>query len=134
MLVDPPQPGHTHAAPELVQHPHVGHSALATQTGELSPRPLLRQHFDQQVHGMHRREQAQQVNAKKLGGGVFPMPPAGASVRPAFVDEIVGNERIQVFEQCYRAGCRKVRVHARQPTGGNLTRQREYPAPQFQTH
>jgi hypothetical protein len=29
---------------------------------------------------MHRREQAQQVNPKELGGGVFPMPPA--PVRP----------------------------------------------------
>ena len=47
---------------------------------------------------MHRREQAQQVNAKELGGGMFPMPPTSASVRPAFIDEIVGNERIQEFE------------------------------------
>jgi hypothetical protein len=95
---------------------------LAPQTGELSPRPLLRQHSDQQVQGMHRREQTQQVNPKELGGGVFPMPPTGAAVRPTFVDEIVGDERIQEFEQGHRAGRRKVRIHAHQPTLGMLTR------------
>jgi hypothetical protein len=47
---------------------------------------------------MHWREQAQQVNPKELGGGVFPMPPASPPVRPAFIDEIVGNERIQEFK------------------------------------
>ena len=63
MLVDPPQPAHVHAAAELVQDPYAGHLGLTTQTGKLSPGALLRQHFDQQVHGMHRGEQAQQVNA-----------------------------------------------------------------------
>jgi hypothetical protein len=59
LLVDPPQSRHAHAAAEQVHHPHVGHPALAAQAGELAPRALLRQHFDQQVHGMHRGEQAQ---------------------------------------------------------------------------
>lgn len=125
MRVDPPQSRHAHAAAKLVQHPHVGHPALAAQAGKLSPRTLLWQHFDQQVHGMDWREQAQQVNAIKLRGGVFTMPPAGGAVRPAFVDEIVGHERIQEFEQRHRAGGRKVGIHASQTTPGNLTRQRQ---------
>jgi hypothetical protein len=98
MLVNPPQSRHAHAAAEQVHHPHVGHSALAAQAGEFAPRALLRQHFDQQVHGMHRGEQAQQMHSEELGGGVFAMPTASTAVRPAFVDEIVGDERSQEFE------------------------------------
>jgi hypothetical protein len=125
MLVDLAQSRHTHATPELVHHPYVGHPALATQPSEFSPRALFRQHFYEQVHGMHRREQTQPVNAKKLGRGVFAMPPAGVAVRPAFVDEIVGDKRIQEFEQRHRAGGRKVGIHGSQTTPGNLTRQRQ---------
>ena len=116
MLVDSPQSRHAHATSKLVHHPHIGHSALATQIRELS--------LDQQVHRMHRREQAQQVNAKELGHGVFVMSSARATLRPAFVDEIVGNEQIQEFEQGHRAGRRKIGIHAPKPTAGNLTRQR----------
>lgn len=94
MLVDPAKPGHAQPRPKLVQHPHVRHPVLAAQACEGPPRPLLRQHFDQQVQGMHRREQTQQVNAKELGGGVRVVPSAGAAVRPALVDEIVGDQRI----------------------------------------
>jgi hypothetical protein len=125
MLVDAAQPGHAHAGAELVHHPHVGHPALAAQAGELSPRALFRQHLDQQIHGMHRGEQAQQVNAKELGCGVFAMPPAGVAVRPAFVDEIVGDEGSQEFEQRRGAGGRKIGIHGHQTTAGNLTRQRQ---------
>jgi hypothetical protein len=92
MRVDPSQPRHAHATPELVHHPHVGHPALTSQAGKLSPRTLLWQHFDQQVHGMDWREQAQQVNPIKLSGGVFAMPSAGGAVRPKFVDEIIRDE------------------------------------------
>jgi hypothetical protein len=124
VLVDSSQSRHAHATPELVHHPHVGHPTLAAQRGEFSPRALLRQHFDQQVHGMHRREQTQQVNAKELGGGVFAMPPAGGTVRPAFVDEIVGDKRIHKLKQGNRAGRRKIGIHGNQTTLRNLTRQR----------
>lgn len=133
MLIDPPQPRHAHATAKLVHHPHVGHPALAAQTGKFSPRALLRQHFDQQVHGMDWREQAQQVNAIKLGGGVFAMPPAGGAVRPRFVDEIVRDEWGQKFEQRRCAGGRKIRIHGSKTTSGNLTRQRLCPITHFST-
>jgi hypothetical protein len=71
-----------------MHHPHVGHPALATQPGEFPPRALFRQQFDRQVHGMHQREQAQQVNAKELGRGVFAMPPADVAARPVFADSV----------------------------------------------
>ena len=123
MLVDPPQSGHPQPRPKLVQHPHIGHPVLAAQAREGPPRPLRRQHFDQQVQGMHRREQTQQVNAKELGGSVRVVPTAGAAVRPDLIDEIVGDQRIQEFKQRHGAGGRKVGIHARQPAPGNLPRQ-----------
>jgi hypothetical protein len=65
------------------------------------------------------------MHPEELGGGVFAMPPASGAVRPAFVDEIVGNEWSQEFEQRRRAGGRKIRIHAPQTTVENLTRQRQ---------
>jgi len=125
MRVDPSQSRHSQAAAKLVHHPHVGHPALAAQPGEGSPGTLLQQHFDQQVHGMHRGKQAQQMHPEELGGGVFAMPPASGGVRPAFVDEIVRNKRRQEFEQRHRAAGRKIGIHGRQTTAGNLTRQEQ---------
>jgi hypothetical protein len=111
MLVDPPQPGHPYALAELVQDTHSGHLGLAAQPGELPPRALLRQELDQQVHRMHWRQQAQQMNPIKLGGAVISPAPARGARGPAFVDEIVGHERVQKFEQGRRAGRRKVGIH-----------------------
>ena len=73
---------------------------------------------------MHGREQAQQMGAKELGGGVLAMPATSAALGPGFVDEVVGHERIQEFEQRDRARGRKVGIHGRQTTLGSLTRQR----------
>ena len=134
MLVDLPQPVHAHAGAKFVQHPHVGHLALTAQTGELPPGALFRQHFDQEIQGAHRGEQAQEMNAKKLGGGVRPMPSARGAVRPAGVDEIVGNEGGQEFEQCGGDGRGQVGVHDRQPTAGTLTRQHQRAAMEFWAH
>jgi hypothetical protein len=111
MLVDPPQSGHPHAAAELVQDAHAGHLSLAAQTGELSPGALLRQQLDQQVHPMHRCQQAQQMDPIKLGRTVTSPSPTRVALRPAFVDKIVGHERTQKFEQGCRAGRRKVGIH-----------------------
>lgn len=127
MVVDAPQPGHAHTTAELMQDAHAGRLALAAQTAEFSPRPLLRQQLDQQVHRMHRRKQTQQMDPVKLGGTALPPPSSRGARRPAFVDEIIGHERAQQFKQGHRAGRRKIGVHARQPILGNLTGQREWP-------
>jgi hypothetical protein len=47
----------------------------------------------------------------KLGRAVLSPPPTGGAVRPTFIDEIVGHERIQQFKQGRRAGHRKVGIH-----------------------
>jgi hypothetical protein len=113
MFIDPPQPGHAHAAAELVQDAHAGHLGLAAQPSKGSPRALLRQQLDQQVHRMHRRQQAQQMEPIKLGRTVILSPPTGVALRPAIVDEIVGHERAQQCQQGRRAGRRKVGIHGR---------------------
>ena len=82
---------------------------------------------------MHQREQTQQVDAKESDGGVFSMQPAGGTLRPAFVGEIIGHAWIQEFEQRHRAGGRKVGIHGSQTTLGNLTRQRQCKTLQFWT-
>lgn len=125
MFVDPSQARHANASAELVHHPYIGHPALATQPGEFPPCALLWQQFEQEVHRMNWREQAQQVRPIKLGGGVFATPSARDTVRPTFVDEIVGDERRQEFEQCRRAGSRKIGIHEPKTTSGTLTRQRQ---------
>lgn len=95
MLIDVPQPGDAQTCPKLMQHAHVGHAVLPPQPGKLSPGGLLRQHFHQQVQGMDWREQAQEMDAKELRGGVLAVSAAGRAVRPALIDEIVGDERIE---------------------------------------
>lgn len=111
MLIDPPQPDHSHALAEFVQDTHSGHLGLAAQPGEFPPRALLRQQLDQQVHRMDWCQQAQQMNPIKLGGAVSSPSPAGGARRPAFVDEIVGHERVQKLKQGRRAGRWKVGIH-----------------------
>ena len=131
VLVDPPQSRHTQAGSELVQHAHARHLVLAAQTSKLPPRTLLRQHFHQEVQGMDGREQAQQMHAIELSGGVLSMPAASAPGGPGLIDEIVRNERGQQSEQLGRAGRGQVGIHGRQPTSGNLTRQRQRRPPAF---
>jgi hypothetical protein len=98
MRIDPPQAGDAQAGPELVQDAHAGHLGLAAQAGELSPGALFRQHFDQEIQGMNRREQTQQMHPIKLSGGVVPTPPSRETRRPAVIDETVRNEWGQQFK------------------------------------
>ena len=63
----------------------------------------------------------------ELSGGVISPPPARASAGPAEIDEIVGNQRSQPFEELGRTRRGKVGVHGNQPTVGTLTRQRQRP-------
>lgn len=115
MRIDLPQSGDAQAGPEFVQDAHAGRLGLATQAGKLSPGALLRQHFDQEIQGMNRREQTQQMHPIKLRRSVLATSPAGGRCGPAVIDKIVGNKRSQQLEKFSGAGRRKVRVHAYQP-------------------
>jgi hypothetical protein len=111
MRVDLPPPGHSHAAAKFVPDAHPGDLGWAAQTGKLSPRALLRQQLDQQIHGRPRRPQPQQREPLKVGRTVLLPAPTGVAVRPTFIEEIVGHERVPQFQQSRRAGRRKVRIH-----------------------
>lgn len=115
LRIDPPQSGDAQAGPKLVQDAHAGHLGLAAQAGKLSPGALLRQHLDQEIQGMNRREQTQQMHPIELSCGVIVTSPASGRCGPALIDKIVRNERGQQFEKFGGAGRRKVRVHAPQP-------------------
>ena len=123
MLIDAPQSRDTQSSPELVQHAHAGHLALAAQPRKPPPSTLLRQHFDQEIQGMDRGEQTQQMHPIELSGGVFSMSPAGGTEGPRMINEIVRNERSQQFEQFGRASRRKIGVHGTERMFRNLTRQ-----------
>jgi hypothetical protein len=95
MLIDLAQAQHSHAVAEFVQHPDSGHLAVAAQAGKLPPSALFGQQGHQQVQGMDRGEQPQQMHPIKLRGGIGPPPPARGPGRPGVIDEIVGNKRGQ---------------------------------------
>ncbi len=134
MLVDAAQSRDAQPRPKLVQHAHAGHLALAAQTGKLPPGALLRQHLGQQIQGMDGAEQTQQMHPIELSSGVLSMSAAGVTGGPTLIDEIVGNERSQQFEQFGRAGRRKIRVHGPQRRFGNLTRQQQWPDVPFSAY
>lgn len=57
----------------------------------------------------------------ELSGGVISTPATRIAGGPTLIDEIIGNERSQQFEELSRAGGRKLRVHGHKPIIGNLT-------------
>lgn len=71
------------------------------------------------------------MDANELRGGVLAVAAAGRAVRPALIDEIVGDERGEQLEQRDRAGRGKVGVHEEQPTVVNLVRQRRWRPQRF---
>ena len=115
LRIDAAQAGDAQAGTELVQDAHAGHLGLAAQAGKLSPGALLRQHLDQEIQGMNRREQTQQMDPIELSGGILAASPARGRRGPVVIDEIIGNERSQQFEKFSGAGRGKLRVHALQP-------------------
>jgi hypothetical protein len=56
-------------------------------------------------------EQTQQMHPVELSSAVLSMSPARVTGRPTLIDEVVGNQRSQQFEQFGRAGRRKIGVH-----------------------
>jgi len=134
MLVDAPQSRDAQPGPELVQHAHTGHLALAAQTGKLPPSALLRQHLHHEIQGMDGGEQAQQMHPIELSSGVLSMSPARVTGRPTLIDEVVGNERSQQFEQFGRTDRRKIGIHGSQRMFGNLTRQQQWPTARFSAY
>jgi len=98
-LIDLPQPQHTHTGPKRVEDANVRYAMAMAQPGEIPPRALLGQQLRQQVEGMHRRQQRQQVRAPELGRTELPVWTANGPHGAMVVDEVVGNVWIEQVEQ-----------------------------------
>jgi hypothetical protein len=106
-FVDLPQSADACAGAKRVQDANIGRAMAVAQSGEIPPRALLRQQLGQQVEGMPRRQQRQQMRAPELGGTELPTRTAKRPHVAVVVDEVVGNVWIKQVEQLVGAGDRK---------------------------
>jgi hypothetical protein len=109
-FVDLSQSQHPQTGAKRVEDANVGGDMAIPQPSEISPRALLGQQLGEQVEGMHRGQECQQVRAPELGWTELPARPPNRSHVAAFVDKIVGDVWIEQFEQLVGAGDRKA-VH-----------------------
>jgi len=112
MFIDVAQAGDAQAVAKLVEHPDIRNGTLVGQVGKAAPVALFGQHLDQQVEGMRRREQGQQVDPIQLGRTEASAPSAPQGTGQQLVHERIGHMRGKFPEQCGRAGLRKKRFHA----------------------
>jgi hypothetical protein len=120
MLVHSAQPTHADGLPKVMQLRSDRQSITIGQSRKLSPRPLLAQQLEHQVARVRRSQQRQQEQAVKLRGTPVPSPTAAPVRGKQFVDERIGNESGELFEQGTRAGDCKRCWHAPQLPCGTL--------------
>jgi len=111
MAVDLPKTAHAQLVAEGVHHPHIGQQGQAPQTGKMPPRFLLRQHSDEQIEGMNRSQQDQQVQAPQLGGAQMMAPAAGLEPWPAFIQKVIRDEGRQQLQKLLGACGWQLRFH-----------------------
>jgi hypothetical protein len=63
VFVDETQPGHSHVLAKLVEHPDIGNGESVGQTSESPPVSLFGQHLEQEVEGVDRGEQGEQMES-----------------------------------------------------------------------
>jgi len=122
MFIDVAQAGDAQAIAQLVEHPYIRNGALVGQVGKAAPVALFGQHLEQQVEGMRRREQGQQVNAIQLGRTEAAAASAPQGPGQQLVHVRIGHMRGKFPEQCGRARLRKKRFHAPTATPRNPLR------------
>ena len=105
------QAGDAQAVTKLVEHPDIRNGPLVGQVGKAAPVVLFGQHLDQQVEGMRRREQSQQVNAIQLGRAKAAAASASQGPGQQLVHERIGHMRGKFLEQRGRTGLWKKRFH-----------------------
>jgi hypothetical protein len=103
-LVDATQAGHPDAPAKLVEHAHIGNSVAVGQMGKLPPSALLRQQLEQQVNGVNRRQQRQQVDTPQLCGAEMSLTTTRGSVGPSLAKKPIGNKRGELLKQGVGAG------------------------------
>ena len=105
-VVDAPPPAAAQAGAKRMEHAHVRQVPLVGQPGESAPLALLRQQGQQEVEGMDRCQQRQEMHAPKLGGAKFWLWAPGEAPLPVLVDEVVWNVGIKPVEKFGGAGGR----------------------------
>lgn len=111
-FIDLSQSPHTRMGAKRIKDAHVGRAMAMVQPCKGTPSTLLRQQLREQIERMHRSQHRQQMRAPELGGAELPTRAAHGPCVPVGVDEVVGNERVEPFEQLVGAGNRKS-VHSR---------------------
>lgn len=104
MFVDETQPGHSHVLAKLVEHPDIGDGESVGQTSESPPLSLLGQHLDQEVEGVDRAEQGEQMESVQLGRAESAAASTPWGGREQLVDEWVGNIWVEFVQECGGAG------------------------------
>ena len=94
-----------------MEEAHVRHVVAVPQSSERSPRRLFREHGHQEIERVDGRQEGQQMQAPELGGTELPAGTAPGPQGPVFVDELVGNVRIEQREVLGGTG-RRQGVHA----------------------
>lgn len=131
MFIDVAQAGDAHAVAKFVEHPDIRNGALVGQVGKAAPVTLFGQHLEQQVEGMRRREQGQQVKPIQLGRTEAAAAAAPQGPGQQLVHERIGHMRGKFPEQRSRAGLRKKRFHVPTTTPKKLLRPQKSAPPGF---
>jgi hypothetical protein len=116
MVIDAAQAGHAHAVAKLVEHPHIRNGALVGQVGKAAPVALFGQHLHQEIEGVCRRQEGQQMDPIQLGRAEASVPSAPHGTGQQLVHERIGHMRGKFPEQGGRAGRRQKRFHAPRAT------------------
>lgn len=131
MFIDVAQAGDAHAVAKFVEHPDIWNGALVGQVGKATPVALFGQHLDQQVEGMGRREQGQQMDPVQLGRAEAWVPSAPQGTGQQLVHERIRHMRRKFPEQRGRARLRKKRFHAPTATPRKFLRPQKSSPPIF---
>lgn len=131
MFIDVAQAGNPQAVAKLVKHPHIRNGALVGQAGKAAPVALFGQHLDQQVEGMRRREQDQQMSPIQLGRAEASVPSAPQGTGQQLIHERIGHMGGKFPEQRGCACLRKKRFHAPRATPRTPVRPQKTSPPIF---
>jgi hypothetical protein len=115
MLINLAQSAYPQTITKLMEHARAGQ--LPAQVAETPPGSLFGQLGHQQVERMGGGEQRQQMHPPQLGRTQGTTPPARELAGRERLDEVIGHERRQQFQQPIGAGGRKKNSHARTLTG-----------------
>lgn len=83
----------------------------AGQMRKLTPRPLLRQHLQQEVDRVRGRQQNQKMDSPQLRRAEAALTSARAGVRPLCGEKLVGNELRELLQERGGSGRRQRGFH-----------------------